>query len=170
MRLASLSFALCAALLTGCANQGVIVQKDSGPQPFYHSLGIDGSYVFLLRDQAGTTHRQLVTPDVFERYAVGDYFNDLQPGPSRPRSVDPKDMQTAMGSRETARPIARVHKATTKVRRLATKKHPAHKPLAQRKHTRRIAQAKVMAHVQQSPRVASVTESEFLLLNLVRCR
>ena len=73
------SFLLALFLLTSCANEGVIVRKDAGPLPFYESLGVDGSYAFLLRDNAGSVHRQLVTPEVFERYAVGQYFNDLQP-------------------------------------------------------------------------------------------
>ncbi len=73
------SFLLALFLLTSCANEGVIVRKDAGPLPFYESLGVDGSYAFLLRDNAGSMHRQLVTPEVFERYAVGQYFNDLQP-------------------------------------------------------------------------------------------
>jgi hypothetical protein len=74
---------LPAILLTSCANQGVIVRKDSGPMPFYESLGIDGSYKFAVRDGAGSMHRQLVTPEVFERYAVGQNFNDLEPAPTQ---------------------------------------------------------------------------------------
>ena len=138
MRFAPLVFLLIPAFLNGCANEGVVVQKDSGPQPFYHSLGVDGSYAFLLRDQSGATHRQLVTPDVFERYAVGDYFNDLQPGPAQSGSYDSKTVQTAMASPQTTTTaLVRVAKPA-KARHLAFAKKATHrKHLAQRKHARR---------------------------------
>ncbi|MDQ3118360.1 MAG: hypothetical protein M3Q89_02115 [Verrucomicrobiota bacterium] len=69
--------------LTGCANQGVVVQKETRPFPYYYSHGVEGIYTFLLRDKGGTIHRQMVTPDVFAQYAIGQYFNDLQPGASQ---------------------------------------------------------------------------------------
>ena len=70
---------LLALLLSSCANQGTVVQKNSSPMPFYHSLGIDGSYKLALRDSAGAVHSQLVTPEVYHDYAEGDYFNDTLP-------------------------------------------------------------------------------------------
>jgi hypothetical protein len=72
---------LCLAVafsLTSCAFQGTIVEKQSRPHPLYHSVGIEGVYTFVLRDNAGAVNRQMVTPEVFDQYAVGDYFNDLQ--------------------------------------------------------------------------------------------
>ncbi len=74
MRLVPLFFVLTAALLPGCANEGVIVSKDSAPLPFYGSLGVDGSYKLALRDSTGAVRSQLVTPEVFEGYAQGPIF------------------------------------------------------------------------------------------------
>ena len=83
MRFSSSICVVVALLLTGCANEGVIVQKDSVPLPFYESLGVVGSYKLALRDRSGAVHSQLATPEVFEGYAQGEYFNDLQPGPAQ---------------------------------------------------------------------------------------
>ncbi len=33
----------------------------------------------MLRDTTGTVRRQILTPDVFVLYNIGDYFNDLHP-------------------------------------------------------------------------------------------
>ena len=46
-----------ALLLTSCANEGVIVQKDTVPLPFYESLGVDGSYKLAVRDSSGVSWR-----------------------------------------------------------------------------------------------------------------
>ena len=70
-----------AAFLSGCAYQGVIAEKRFRPIPFSDSLGLDAMYNFQLRDTTGQVHSQMVTPDVFANYRVGDYFNDLQPPP-----------------------------------------------------------------------------------------
>ena len=97
MRFPILVCTLCAAFLTSCAYEGVIVQKDSQPLPFTHTEGIDGSYAFLLRDNAGTVRRQIVTPEVYNQYAIGEYFNDLQPATAGSRdAIDPKVVKTAM--------------------------------------------------------------------------
>jgi hypothetical protein len=74
-------FLLAAGLLSGCAYQGVITEKRFRPLPFYESLGVDAIYNFQLRDDAGAIHSQMVTPEVFASYRVGDLFNDLQPPP-----------------------------------------------------------------------------------------
>ncbi len=84
-----------ALFLTSCANQGVIVQKESRPHPFYESVGIEGVYTFMLRDDAGVIHRQMVTPEVYERYAIGDRFNDEQPTPAVNDTSEPKAVQVA---------------------------------------------------------------------------
>ncbi len=69
---------LClAAFLSGCAIQGVVVEKRFRPLPFSDSLGVDGIYNFQLRDAQGLIHSQMVTPGVFALYEVGDYFDDL---------------------------------------------------------------------------------------------
>jgi hypothetical protein len=74
---------LAAALIPGCAYQGVIVEKRFRPLPFSCSLGMDAIYNFQLRDSTGHIYSQMVTPDVFASYRVGDFFNDLAAPPSR---------------------------------------------------------------------------------------
>ncbi len=118
MRLSLTLSLLAISFLAGCANEGVIVEKNSAPQPFYHSLGIDGSYAFMLRDQAGTVRRQLVTPEVFERYAIGDYFNDLQPGLTTQRPSEGKNLAVTLAMRDPA-PVVR-STTTSPVVRTAT--------------------------------------------------
>ena len=81
-----------ATLLAGCAIQGVIVKKNARPLPFIDSLGMDGIYKFKLRDQQGHIWSQMVTPEVFAQYQLGDYFNDLQP--ARPPNVQLEDVRT----------------------------------------------------------------------------
>ncbi len=81
MRTLRVFFLLSAFSLIGCASHGVIVQKEARPHPFYISMGVEGMYAFILRDETGATHRQMVTPDVFGRYAIGDNFNDEQLAP-----------------------------------------------------------------------------------------
>ncbi|HEY0369844.1 MAG TPA: hypothetical protein VGC85_09625 [Chthoniobacterales bacterium] len=78
MRLIASSLSLAVVFLTSCAYQGVIVQKQARPHPLYESIGIDGVYSFLLRDNSGAMRRQMVTPEVFQAYAEGQYFNDQQ--------------------------------------------------------------------------------------------
>ena len=72
---------IAVSLLSGCAYEGVVVDKRSRPLPFPESLGVDGMYSFKLRNHAGEVHSQMVTAYVFYNYRVGDYFNDLQPSP-----------------------------------------------------------------------------------------
>lgn len=83
MRSTIITYFAVAALFSGCAYEGVIVEKRFRPAPFYDSMGIDGIYKFQLRDASGQIHSQMVTPDVFASYEVGDYFNDLQAPPAR---------------------------------------------------------------------------------------
>jgi hypothetical protein len=121
MRSNLLSSLLVATLLTGCAFEGVVVEKRSRPLPDSSMIGTEGvysfafrgptgtsrppitvpnpqfwtetngMYTFLLRDQQGDVHSQMVTAEVFARYRVGDYFNDRQP----PRETyDSKDSKT----------------------------------------------------------------------------
>jgi hypothetical protein len=96
MRLTVSLLLLSALFLTSCANQGVIVQKESRAHPFYESVGIEGVYTFMLRDDAGVIHRQMVTPEVYERYAVGERFNDELPTPATNDATEPKAVQIAM--------------------------------------------------------------------------
>jgi hypothetical protein len=78
-----------AALFSGCAYDGVIVEKRFRPLPFSESLGMDAIHNFQLRDSTGQIHSQMVTPDVFASYRAGDYFNDLQSPPS-PEDKEPR--------------------------------------------------------------------------------
>jgi hypothetical protein len=116
---------VCAAFLTSCAYEGVIVQKDAQPLPFTHTAGIDGSYAFLLRDNAGTVRRQIVTPEVYNQYAIGEYFNDLQPATAGGRdAIDPKVVKTA----STTQPKPGVQLAAT--RKVSPASSVAAKPAA----------------------------------------
>jgi hypothetical protein len=83
MRRAIIAYFLATALCSGCAYEGVIVEKRFRPLPFPDSLGVDAMYNFQLRDSVGKIHSQMVTANVFASYRVGDYFNDLQLPPSR---------------------------------------------------------------------------------------
>lgn len=83
MRLTFAPTLITALLLCGCANQGVVVDKFARPSPFAYSLGIDGMYTLKLKDQQGVIHSQMVTPEIYSAYQIGDYFNDQQPPPAR---------------------------------------------------------------------------------------
>src|SRR5437870_2431442 len=108
MRSSLLASFLIAMLLTGCAFEGVVVEKRSRPLPDASMIGTEGvhsfafrgptgtsrppitvpvpqfwtqtngTYTFLLRDQQGFVRSQMVTAEVFARSRVGDYFNDWQ--------------------------------------------------------------------------------------------
>ncbi len=109
MRLRLSALAVSAALLSSCAYEGVVVEKELQPHPLYLSQGIEGKYTFILQDKAGVRHRQMVTPEVFERYAVGQYFNDLEMGPSGRMNDDSKVVHAPImtASRASARNAAR---------------------------------------------------------------
>lgn len=133
----------------GCASEGVIVRKDSGPLPFYETIGVDGSYAFILRDRAGSMHRQLVSAEVFDRYAVGQYFNDQQPAAGHEeRSSEDKEMQATSVYLPTERiaQIARTPLTVTTLHLVNTSPSPAapwvaanvvksHEPVAKRAAT-----------------------------------
>lgn len=109
MRLSILLCFVAILLSTGCAYEGVIVQKNATESPFYESVGIDGSYSFMLRDSAGVVRRQLVTPQVYVRYEVGEYFNDLQPGPAlRDPKSDGKTMMRTAAAKKKAPQVAQI--------------------------------------------------------------
>jgi len=82
-------------LLIACAYEGTIVQKAAQPLPFAYSLGIDGSYKFALRDRLGYVRWQLVSAEVFHAYQIGDYFNDADLVPPRPRSCSKDEKEVA---------------------------------------------------------------------------
>ena len=75
--------------------------KNSRPFPLYESVGVEEVNSIELRDRSGAVHRQMVTPEVYERYARGQYFNDQQ-SVAAVRPFQPEDPGV------TARPIAPV--------------------------------------------------------------
>ena len=154
-----LTFVAIPVLLSGCAFQGTIVEKRSRLRPDSSMIGTEGtnsfvfrgpggsliepnsissanywnetggSYKFLIRDQAGNVRSQLVTPEVFLRYNVGDYFNDMG-APPPPRSA--KDRSTKVGAiQRTSVPhqqqVAQKHRTHHRVAKLHrhSKRHNA---------------------------------------------
>lgn len=117
---------LISLLLSGCAFQGVVVEKRSRPCPDSSMIGTEGvhsfafrgptgtsrlpitvpnpqfwtetngRYTFMLRDRQGIVHSQMVTAEVFARYGVGDYFNDALPPAEATNSKDAKDTATKL--------------------------------------------------------------------------
>lgn len=168
----------CAAVLTSCAYEGTIVQKDVRPLPFTHTAGIDGSYAFLLKDNTGTVRRQIVTAEVFNQYAIGEYFNDAQPV-STPRDViDPKVVRPPMVA--TKKPaatqrLATMRKAIVKnARQVATKTKSAKPTAALRKVAKKPAAplqkpAPVLRALpaRQTPAPA---DASLVYINVDRCR
>ena len=169
--------------LTSCANQGVIVQKESRPHPFYESVGIEGVYTFMLRDDAGVIHRQMVTPEVYERYAIGERFNDEQPTPAVNDTSEPKAVQVAThrptfavgklarATKTVTTPVATAKARTSSKSKLAQKstrngsrkiaahgshKKTSHAKLASRSRTR----AKLLAtHTKKARTVAAASRT-----------
>ena len=131
MRLLVPRYITLALLLTSCAHQGIIVQKQSRPSPFYYSQGVDGMYGLLLRDASGVTHRQMVTPDVFERYAIGDSFSDLQPMSAGNSDFETQRIDVPPAPRMTPR-VARTGKSTISSRSVAGKESTSSKSVGKR--------------------------------------
>ena len=132
------------ALLAGCAFEGTIVEKRSRPLPDSSMIGTEGDYSFafrgptgtsrppitvpnpqfwteangmysfLLRDQQGSVHSQMVTAEVFARYRVGDYFNDQQPPPQTSEAKDSKTVEPVIHHRRHHR-MAQVRRTHRKV-------------------------------------------------------
>jgi hypothetical protein len=136
------------SLFSGCAYQGVVVEKHSRPLPFPESLGVDGMYSFQLQDQTGQVHSQMVTDYVFTSYRVGDYFNDLEPLPGQPGKqyrprfratpelmepqtpTGPEPMRTRRPNDQPYHPVrtTNVHRRhASRTARVATKKHRRHR-------------------------------------------
>lgn len=133
-------FLLSAALVSSCAYEGTVVQKDLQPHPMYLSQGIEGKYTFVLQDKAGVRRRQMVTPDVYERYAIGEYFNDAQSSPTRSledgKAVKSPAVMTASKTSKTS--VQRLATATkaAKTQRIASAKPTVRKHKAVAKRTR----------------------------------
>ena len=114
---------LATALLTSCANQGTIVEKRARANPFAYSAGVDGTFSFLLRDQQGNVHSQMVTPEVYEHYQLGDYFDDQQSASAATsRSGFNKDVAPADDNKAVKPVVHRRHTSASK-----RKHHVAHR-------------------------------------------
>ena len=144
MRFSLLASVLVAMLLAGCALEGVVVEKCSRPLPDGSMIGTEGAYsfsfrgptgisrppitvpapqlwtqtngvyTFLLRDQPGSVHSQMVTAVVFDRYRVGDSFDDRQ---LPLKTADSKDKTvTAVSNHRRHHPIAPTRPNTPQIR------------------------------------------------------
>jgi hypothetical protein len=128
----------------GCAYEGTVVEKRSRLRPDASMIGTEGvysfvfrgptgtsrlpigvptpnfwtetsgTYIFLLRDQQGHHHSQMVSPEVFARCQVGDYFNDRGPACARPDAKDSK-ATVAVIQRHRHHRIAQTHRSHRKV-------------------------------------------------------
>jgi len=133
----------------------VIVDKTARQLPFGETVGVGGSLAFMLKDNSGTVRRQLVTPEVFARYEIGDYFNDMQPGPTRqPGSSDGKTMLTATNSRPHAAARTASVRKKNNAGRVAKKAAKKQQAIAA---TKRVRAKKIVPTVkpEQAPRVAA---------------
>jgi hypothetical protein len=154
MRFHLLASFLVATLLTGCAFEGVVVEKRSRPLPdasLSGTEGVDsfvfrgptgtsrppitipnpqfwvgsnGMYSFLLRDKQGNVHSQMVTAEVFARYREGDYFSDCQAPPQTRDAKDSKTVEPAVHHRVP--PVAQTRR-THRTHRMVAKHHRHHK-------------------------------------------
>jgi hypothetical protein len=135
---------LPASCALGCAFEGTIVEKRSWLRPDASMIGTEGvysfvfsgptgtsrlpitvpkpqfwtetsgSYKFLLRDQQGHVHSQLVTAEVFARCQVGDYFNDRGPACAPSDAKDSK-ATVAVIHRQRHHRMAQVRRSHRKV-------------------------------------------------------
>ncbi|MDQ6654982.1 MAG: hypothetical protein M3Y80_04120 [Verrucomicrobiota bacterium] len=192
MRLKFFALAVSAALLSSCAYEGVVVEKELEPHPLYLSQGIEGKYTFILQDKAGVRHRQMVTPEVFERYAVGQYFNDLEMGPSGRMNDDSKVVHAPImtASRSSERNAARLAakpairksidvttaRKATRAKRIVAAKARARRHLAaatKRKISKPLKPAMTVAAVspvvQPAPAIRQA-ETELGVVSISRCR
>lgn len=132
-RLSIFLYLTAATVCLGCANEGVAVHRVFRPAPFYDSIGIDRSFTFILRDQQGIGRSQLVTEEGFQRYEVGKYFNDLQPGPTS---------RTIYHVEEMIPPVQALRPAPQQTAH-ALKHRPAHHSVTQRSRPRRKTGVKI---------------------------
>ena len=100
------------------------------PNPHFWTENAGGSYKFLLRDQQGHVHSQLVTAEVFGRCQVGDYFNDRGPACQRPDAKDSKTTVAVIQQRRHLR-LAQSHRSH---RQLAQAQRSHRKVAMHRRH------------------------------------
>ena len=157
MRLNPLACVLSVMLVAGCAVAGVIVEKRSRVLPDSSIPGTEGVHSFVFRGPTGTSRlpitlsrpdfwpdqngmfsfvmrdsgghlcSQMVTPDVFARYRVGDDFNDLDLTVNRQAQVQAAD-------NKSVQPVI-VHWHRKSIARHHNRAHRSHRALV--KHHRR---------------------------------
>jgi hypothetical protein len=161
MRSISVIFFTAVILLSGCAFEGVIVEKRFRPLPFPDSLGVDGMYNFQLRDHAGQIHSQMVTADVFANYRVGDYFNDLQSPPSYEdkdwKGIRPGPVEMNEGPYQPVR-VMQIQQSAQNASKVAARPHhhAKHTKIAKAHHrTKHVSKiAKNHPHTKKRARIA----------------
>jgi hypothetical protein len=165
----------------------------------YISHGVEGKYAFIVRDKAGSLHRQMVTPDVFERYAIGQYFNDHESGApgtiDESKSVQSQTMtasksQRSNGLRYASKPATQRAGKTTAARKAATEKprvtakakaRRAAIAAAKRKRSKTVKSAVTVAQVARmiapatsvaaaQPAAATSVDTDFRVVTIARCR
>jgi hypothetical protein len=161
----------------------------------YISHGVEGKYAFIVRDKAGSLHRQMVTPDVFERYAIGQYFNDYESGApgtiDGSKSVQSQTMtasksQRSNGLRYASKPATHRATKTTVARKAATqtqrvtakaKAQRAAIAAAKRKRSKTVKSSVTVAQVAQigpvakaEPAAATSVDTDFRVVTIARCR
>ena len=181
-------------LLTGCANEGTVVRKEFRPLPAYLTYGLEGTYNLTLRTADGRLVSQMVTPWVFERYVVGDYFNDLQPRASS-ITEEPKLMRQVSASRTAQADRVASHRRgnrrVSQVRIARTNKSEKRPLMVERAVRRKIAVAAArprlaapsakVAQVSRLPARTSskavvrlstplVADNDYTIVQVVRCR
>ena len=192
-----LSLLFSAALLSGCAYEGVVVEKSQQAFPMYLSHGVEGQYTFIVRDKGGALHRQMVTPDVFERYAIGQYFNDQETGAAgtieegktvQSQTMTASNAQRTNGVRYASKPAAQ-RAAKTTIARTTSKQTPrptakakarrAAIAAAKRKRSKPTKAAVTVAHIAPiapAPVVAMNTakpvpvDNDLRVVTIARCR
>lgn len=194
-----LSLLFSAALLSSCAYEGTIVDKSHQPHPMYLSQGIEGKFTFVVQDKAGVRHRQMVTPEVFERYAIGQYFNDQETGPSGDEGKSFKSTVMTASKPTAPRPVQYAKKSPTtaatktiaardaakRAERIAAKVKARRRALAaaKRKRSKQAKSSVTVAHVTpvQAPVApaapvaeimppAAPSDADFRVVTIARCR
>jgi hypothetical protein len=182
MNFRPVALVLTVTLLASCAYQGVVVDKSARDLPFSETVGMPGSFALMLRDNSGAVHRQLVTPDVFARYEVGDYFNDMQAGPAaRQQGSGDKVMLTASNPpRPSTVRVAKAHSATRSHAIASKKHHKTHRAIASatrtRSHKSKAAAAKrhvtrrAVAALAPAPIATPLKDDDFRIVRVARVR
>ncbi len=163
-RLIVILFVAAALIISGCAFNGVVVEKRFRPLPFPDSLGIDGIYNFQIRDSAGQVYSQMVTSEVFASYRVGDYFNDLQSPPSREGKEmngfrpTPREMNEGPYQPVRVMQISPSAKHSAKVASTKLRHHQSRASTVAKSHHRAKHSSKIATHRHHAKKSAAVAK------------